>query len=199
MSRLIIFAVIVAVASSDSPRNLIDNQEPAALPDASNEPDSESQSLKLGENFDMLIWWKLAFMHGPPHLFLSSTGQKISLDRLGPAIVNKDGTLRRISNWDQLTPSEQAVAFRRISQRNQQRLASLQQENKQGMKREPENSIPSDQEASPNSSTSQVYSLTASDFVLLALLATVLIFVLPSKIYRMIRRLSARKQSTKSD
>ena len=136
-----------------------------------------------------------------PSLFFSSTGQKISLDRLGPAIVNEDGTLRRISNWDQLTPSEQAVAFRRISQRNKQRLASLQQENKQGMvQREPENSIPSDQEASPTRSTSQVvYSLTASDFILLALLTTVLIFVLPSKVYRMIRHLSAKKQSIKSD
>ena len=33
-------------------------------------------------------------------------------------VVNEDGTLRRIANWDLLTPSEKEVAQRRIASRN---------------------------------------------------------------------------------
>ena len=44
---------------------------------------------------------------------------------LGPIIVNKDGTVRRIANWADLTSHERETAFRRISKRNRDRLAHL--------------------------------------------------------------------------
>jgi hypothetical protein len=45
-------------------------------------------------------------------------GQRIKLDHLGPAIIQGDGTLRRITNWHLLTQAEKAVAMRRIVDRN---------------------------------------------------------------------------------
>lgn len=116
--------------------------------------------------------------------------------------MNEDGTLRRIANWDSLTPLEQAVAFRRIAERNKQRLESLKQQQEieeQGMEIDPEDIISSSDQPS-NNTGQDIYALNASDFVLIALIAVVLITVLPSKIRRMLRRLSAAKnQSIKSD
>jgi hypothetical protein len=52
-----------------------------------------------------------------------STGQPVTLDRLGPVVVNADGTLARIANWDDMTEHEREVTRRRISKRNIERLA----------------------------------------------------------------------------
>ena len=52
-------------------------------------------------------------------------GERVSLDDLGPVIVNKDGSLRRIGNWAELTEHERAAAHRSISARNEVRLAAL--------------------------------------------------------------------------
>lgn len=52
-------------------------------------------------------------------------GDKLNLDELGPMIVNADGTVRRIANWQGLTAREQAVAWRRIAKRNQERVEEL--------------------------------------------------------------------------
>lgn len=54
-------------------------------------------------------------------------GEKLALDELGPLIVNSDGSLRRIANWPQLSPAEQAVALKRLSKRNKDRLVTLGQ------------------------------------------------------------------------
>lgn len=51
-----------------------------------------------------------------------STGQAVTLDHLGPVVVNTDGTLARITNWTQMSEQEQAVTKRRIAKRNIQRL-----------------------------------------------------------------------------
>lgn len=54
-----------------------------------------------------------------------SSGESVALDTLGPVVVNVDGTLARIGNWANMTPLEQATTQRRISQRNNERLAAL--------------------------------------------------------------------------
>ena len=36
-------------------------------------------------------------------------GDRVSLDDLGPVIVNKDGSLRRIGNWAELTEHEREL------------------------------------------------------------------------------------------
>jgi hypothetical protein len=52
-------------------------------------------------------------------------GSTVSMDHLGPIIVNTDGTTRRIANWNELTKSEQENAIRLISARNKRRIEAL--------------------------------------------------------------------------
>ena len=52
-------------------------------------------------------------------------GASVSMDELGPIIVNLDGTLRRIENWATLSKQEQASTMRIISRRNKKRLNAL--------------------------------------------------------------------------
>ena len=54
-----------------------------------------------------------------------SSGQAVVLDQFGPVVVNTDGTLSRITNWDRMSEQEQEVAKRRISKRNVERLRAF--------------------------------------------------------------------------
>lgn len=53
-------------------------------------------------------------------------GETISLEELGPIIINTDGTTRRITNWSGLSKSEQDTSFKVIAARNLRRLKVLQ-------------------------------------------------------------------------
>jgi len=44
---------------------------------------------------------------------------------MGPAIINLDGTTRRIDNWSELSEREKEVTWRRISKRNEERRKML--------------------------------------------------------------------------
>jgi len=55
-------------------------------------------------------------------------GKSVQLDKLGPIIVNSDGTTRRIKNWVNMTKLEQAWALKRINERNKQRVENLNQQ-----------------------------------------------------------------------
>ncbi|KAG8715971.1 hypothetical protein FRC11_012116 [Ceratobasidium sp. 423] len=54
-------------------------------------------------------------------------GKSISFDRLGPMVVNSDGTLSRIANWPEMTPAEQNNTIRVLSKRNQLRTSTFAQ------------------------------------------------------------------------
>eukprot|EP00605_Chrysophyceae_sp_TOSAG23-4_P000098 GSChrysophyteH1.ASY1.ANO1.103.1 assembled CDS len=54
-------------------------------------------------------------------------GESLGLSNLGPIIINKDGTTRRISNWDLLSKKEQDRTWERISKRNAERLSALKE------------------------------------------------------------------------
>ena len=58
-------------------------------------------------------------------------GEKVALDHLGPLIVNPDGSLRRIANWQSLSEGERTVALRRVAKRNAERLAKLEEQQQQ--------------------------------------------------------------------
>lgn len=47
------------------------------------------------------------------------------MDHLGPLVVNKDGSLSRISNWEQMTETEQKNTLRILGKRNQLRTEDL--------------------------------------------------------------------------
>ncbi|KIJ61250.1 hypothetical protein HYDPIDRAFT_116258 [Hydnomerulius pinastri MD-312] len=52
----------------------------------------------------------------------------VKLDNLGPMVVNSDGTLSRIANWENMTEAERERTLRVLAARNRARLAK-QQEN----------------------------------------------------------------------
>jgi hypothetical protein len=56
---------------------------------------------------------------------LEVNGSSVKLDKLGPIIINSDGTTQRISNWDKLSEIEQKKAWRIIAKRNKKRLEAL--------------------------------------------------------------------------
>jgi hypothetical protein len=59
---------------------------------------------------------------------MSSGGETVKLDHLGPLVVNKDGTLSRISNWTEMTHIEQKNTLRVLGKRNQSRREALERE-----------------------------------------------------------------------
>jgi hypothetical protein len=54
-----------------------------------------------------------------------STGQGVSLDHLGPMVVNKDGTISRITNWDAMSDMEKKNTLRILQKRNKERRDAL--------------------------------------------------------------------------
>ena len=58
-------------------------------------------------------------------LDMSTGGTTVSLDHLGPMVVNVDGTMSRISNWDKMAEIEKKNTLRIIGKRNKERLAAL--------------------------------------------------------------------------
>ncbi|KAG8894514.1 hypothetical protein FRC00_008849 [Tulasnella sp. 408] len=45
--------------------------------------------------------------------------EEAQLERLGPIIVNSDGTLSRIDNWKDMTKAEKAMTLKRLRKRNE--------------------------------------------------------------------------------
>lgn len=60
-------------------------------------------------------------------LDVSGAGTTVKLDGLGPLVVNVDGTMSRIANWDKMAEIERQNTLRIIGKRNQQRLAALRE------------------------------------------------------------------------
>ncbi len=54
----------------------------------------------------------------------------VSLDALGPVVVNSDGSISRINNWVSLSEEEKARIMRILPARNAKRLAELNAETK---------------------------------------------------------------------
>jgi hypothetical protein len=65
--------------------------------------------------------------YGEPTTRLEVDGDAVKLDHLGPIIVNEDGTMRRIANWDLLTAREKQATFKRIAARNKKRVDALKE------------------------------------------------------------------------
>lgn len=52
-------------------------------------------------------------------------GSAVKLDHLGPMVVNTDGTMSRISNWEQMSEMERQRTLRVLGKRNKQRMDAL--------------------------------------------------------------------------
>ncbi|KAL8365167.1 hypothetical protein RB595_004125 [Gaeumannomyces hyphopodioides] len=62
----------------------------------------------------------------PTHQLDLSGGQgSVTLDHLGPMVVNRDGTMSRIANWAEMSDIERQNTLRILGKRNQLRLGDL--------------------------------------------------------------------------
>ncbi|KAI1139913.1 hypothetical protein F5Y05DRAFT_335856 [Hypoxylon sp. FL0543] len=52
-------------------------------------------------------------------------GEGVKLDKLGPLVVNEDGTMSRIANWAEMAEIERQNTLRILGKRNQLRLDAL--------------------------------------------------------------------------
>jgi hypothetical protein len=58
-------------------------------------------------------------------LDVSGEGSSVKLDHLGPLVVNADGTLSRIDNWEEMTEIERTSTLRVLGKRNRERMEAL--------------------------------------------------------------------------
>mmetsp|Transcript_42568 Transcript_42568/g.69900 ORF Transcript_42568/g.69900 Transcript_42568/m.69900 type:complete len:149 (+) Transcript_42568:50-496(+) len=59
-------------------------------------------------------------------------GERVSMDELGPMIINHDGTMKRIDNWKEMTEHERQNTLRVIGKRNKKRLEALAKQQGEG-------------------------------------------------------------------
>ncbi|KAM0330809.1 hypothetical protein ACHAQA_003764 [Verticillium albo-atrum] len=52
-------------------------------------------------------------------------GSSVSMDALGPVVVNVNGTLSRINNWSEMNEIEKQNTLRVLGKRNRQRREAL--------------------------------------------------------------------------
>ncbi|KAJ4987886.1 hypothetical protein SVAN01_06616 [Stagonosporopsis vannaccii] len=103
---------------------------------ATNTPETQSGSNPEGEQHSQPSDTPASPSNGPlplPEPGSSSTqlnvnGEGVKLDHLGPLVVNKDGTLSRIANWDKMADIERQNTLRVLGKRNQLRLGALRGE-----------------------------------------------------------------------
>lgn len=69
---------------------------------------------------------------GTTTLDVSGDGSTVKLDRLGPLVVNADGTMSRIGNWAEMSAIEKENTLRILGQRNKQRMEALKKEKGEG-------------------------------------------------------------------
>ncbi|KAJ5320450.1 hypothetical protein PENANT_c010G10652 [Penicillium antarcticum] len=115
-------------AQSSSTDQSKSQSEPIRVPEQMYLPESASTENAQGSN------------SGGIKLDMSTGGTEMKLDHLGPMVVNTDGTLSQIGNWQQMSEIEQKNTLRIISKRNKSRLAALKaKEEANGNANVPEN------------------------------------------------------------
>jgi len=58
----------------------------------------------------------------------SQSSNTVKLDHLGPLVVNTDGTLSRVSNWQNMTEAEKGRTLRVLGKRNMLRQEKMKEE-----------------------------------------------------------------------
>ena len=114
----------VAGAASSSPSN---SKAAAATGDENlSEPQKECRAGEISGEDDTLP----QLPAGDPNdktVPVLKLGESMKIPEMGPVIINTDGTTRQIANWDKMTEHEKTVTWRRISKRNAERRAMLEE------------------------------------------------------------------------
>ncbi|KAI1091170.1 hypothetical protein F5B19DRAFT_286713 [Rostrohypoxylon terebratum] len=113
-----------AMSSATNPNASADSQEPAQSQTQHTESEqtgAESQKIPL----------PLPAPDTSDAAQLLVGGEGIKLDHLGPLVVNEDGTMSRITNWDKMAEIERQNTLRVLGRRNKQRIEALKAEKAQ--------------------------------------------------------------------
>jgi hypothetical protein len=116
-----VFTRTMASNTSNPPSSKVDaasTSEPAHQSSSDAQPPSQTGPLPLPEPSSDATQ-------------LNVNGEGVKLDHLGPLVVNKDGSLSRIANWDKMAEIEKQNTLRILGKRNQLRLGSLKSEGKE--------------------------------------------------------------------
>ncbi|TFB05109.1 hypothetical protein CCMA1212_003037 [Trichoderma ghanense] len=108
-------------STTPTPKMSSNSEQPQQPPSSSNDSASTSQSVPRN-----------ALPAPSPAdevhtLDVSGSGSTVKLDALGPLVVNADGTMSRIANWDKMADIERENTLRILGKRNQERLAALRE------------------------------------------------------------------------
>lgn len=97
----------------------------SATTNPSTEPQREQPPSESSENKAPILALPSTSDSTDQKLDVSGQGTTVSLDHLGPIVVNQDGTMSRISNWEKMREIEKQNTMRIIGKRNKQRLDAL--------------------------------------------------------------------------
>lgn len=118
---------------SHTPNVMAANEEhkaaTASPADITEQAQQTSSSTSTENNKSTPLALPAAPQEGALKLDVSGAGGSVKLDHLGPLVVNQDGSLSRISNWDKMTEIEKKNTLRVLGKRNQQRLEALKAAN----------------------------------------------------------------------
>ena len=68
-------------------------------------------------------------------------GNPVKVDRLGPIVVNKDGSLSRITNWLEMSTGEQERTLKVVAKRNKKRMSQFEQSEQPSTERSEEEAV----------------------------------------------------------
>jgi hypothetical protein len=104
-----------------------------AKPDEPQQPENNNNNNNPSESSSKLLALpEVPASDGTQTLDGGGQGSTVSLDHLGPIVVNTDGSMSRISNWAQMTEIEQKNTLRIVGKRNQQRMQALKEAGVEG-------------------------------------------------------------------
>ncbi|PLN76900.1 hypothetical protein BDW42DRAFT_13156 [Aspergillus taichungensis] len=100
--------------------------------DNTNNNKTPTQSQPDSVNSEEYLALPDASSSGTTKLDVSEGGSTVKLDHMGPLVVNQDGSLSRIANWDQMAEIEKKNTLRVLGKRNKARLEALKKASGEG-------------------------------------------------------------------
>ena len=120
---LLVLALLLAVAwAEDGGVDAAADGEAPAVPREDGDGGAGAAPTDVADDADAL---GLPEASEAERLDMSSGSASFQMDELGPIIVNPDGTMRRIANWDRMTEREQLWTLKKIRARNKERMDVL--------------------------------------------------------------------------
>jgi hypothetical protein len=121
----LILTTALSTAASDPPPAPVMSDEQVLLVSNDQDPDQNDTSATTTPEVIPALPFKPENEHPDVEPRKLTLDTKVKMDELGPIVLNTDGTMSRISNWDKMSQLEKDRATRLIVKRNKKRRAVL--------------------------------------------------------------------------